>query len=191
MGRLTPIQHITPGTLGAHLNQSTMSVRLFYFKPNLSIHLQRPHHLPSHRRSSSPRRYMAYDRYVPSRSSPRSGPVWSNNYRPDSPPTSGRYHGDTPNLARSPSPWTSSKLTPNPYRRSPSPERHFTSHVPGVDPRDSSTAWLETSKQERQPSSPAPSLSRDRGRRGSILATRMFEPSDSWKQNHSDRRDDT
>lgn len=159
----------------------------------------RPHHLPSHRRSPSPpRRYMTYDRYVPSRSPPRSGPTWSDSYRPDSPsPISGRYHADTPNpyRARSPSPWTTLRLTPKPYlARSQSPE-YFSSYVPDVDPWDSSSAWqqpLETSiVQQRQPSSPTPSASRDKGRRGSILAKRMFEPSDSWKQSHSDRREAT
>jgi hypothetical protein len=158
--------------------------------------MQRSHHQTLHRRSPSPpRRYMTYDRYIPSRSPARSVPVWSDSYRPDSPSlVSGRYRADTPNpyLARSPSPWNASRLTPNPYlARSSSPERYFASRVPDPDPWDSSRRQtLETSKsQERQPPSPTSSASRTRGRGGSILAKRMFEPSDSWKQIHSDRRE--
>jgi hypothetical protein len=196
--RPTPIQPMFPETRGVHPTQSMMSVQLSDFRTNLSINLQRPHHLPAHQRSlSPPRRYMTYDRYVPSRSSPRPGPVWGDNYRPDFPsPISGRHHADTPNpyRAKSPSPWNASSVTPNPYLAQ-SPERYFISHVPGVDPWDSTSAWqqpLETpATQERQPSSPTPSVSHGRGRRSSILANRMFEPSESWKQSHSDRREDT
>jgi hypothetical protein len=194
----TPIRPIFLEIHGVHPTRYTMSVQRFEFKSNLSIHLQRPHHLPSHRlgRSPSPpRRYMTFDRYV----LPRSGPARSDTYRPDSPSSiSVRFHADTPNpyRARSPSPWNASKLTPNPYlASSQSPEGYFTSHVPDIDPRPSSSAWqqqpLGTPTQERRPSSPTPSASRDRPRRGSLLAKRMFEPSDSWKQSHFDRRENT
>ena len=185
--RPTPIRPMFPVPRGVRPTRYTMSVWLSEFKANLSIHLQRPHH-PTHRRSPSPiRRYMTYDRYIPSRSSPRHESTWPDNYRSDA---------DTPNpyRAQSPSPWTTSGLTPNPYRAQ-SPEGYFISHAPGMDPWDSTSAWqqsVETSiTQDRQPSSPTPSASRDRGRRSSILAKRMFEPSNSWKQNHSDRRGDT
>lgn len=190
--RPTPILPIFQVARGVRPTPYTMSVWLSEFNANLSIHLQRPHH-PMPRRSPSPPR--RYDRYIPIRSSPHNEPVWSNNYRPASPsPISGRYRADTPNpyLAQSPSPWTTSGLTPNPYRAQ-TPEGYFISHTSGTNPWDSTSAWqqsLETSTMQKgQPPSPGSSVSRA-GRRGSILAKRMFEPSDLWKQSHADRRED-
>ncbi|KAF8649638.1 hypothetical protein AX16_005726 [Volvariella volvacea WC 439] len=125
---------------------------------------------PRHRSPSPPRRY-AYDSYVPPRSAPAYREDYPNVYRPNV------YRPD-------PSAY---------YSRSPSPDRYSASrHSDANWDRDSQ--WASSSKplpswQDRKPLPPSPTsaLSRDRGRRDSMLATRMFEPADSWRPSHADR----
>jgi hypothetical protein len=78
------------------------------------------------------------------------------------------------------------------YARSPSPDPYEHSRGRDADSWDRS-AWLATDKtsspQDRRlvATSPPASATRDRGRGDTMIATRMFEPSDAWKQTHVDR----
>lgn len=116
------------------------------------------------RRSPSPgpssRRYAPYDSYIP-----RGGP----SYRSD----------DHPNIYR-PNAWRPERYN----SRSPSPDRYDRSR--SMEPRfwDSGSRW-QSSWQDRR-TSPSPPPLREKLRRD-IMAERMFEPSDSWKQSHVDR----
>ncbi|KAJ7037894.1 hypothetical protein C8F04DRAFT_384857 [Mycena alexandri] len=119
--------------------------------------------VPLPRRSQSPgslRRYAPYDDYPGP--GPRSGPAYRDNYRPNA------YRPDS-----------------RPYR-SPSPDRRYNS------PRDRSNSWQASGKAwsdgralTLSPTSSA--ISRDRVRSNPIGSSRLFEPSDAWKQTQGDR----
>ncbi|KAH7907288.1 hypothetical protein BJ138DRAFT_520180 [Hygrophoropsis aurantiaca] len=109
--------------------------------------------------SSSSRRYAPYDSYVPRGGAP-SRVEYENNYRPNT-WRPGRYH------SRSPS--------PDRFERTRPLEPHYGSH------------WRPPSRDEpRPPTSPVPPIAREKGRRD-IMAERMFEPSDAWKQSQPER----
>lgn len=151
------------------------------------------------RRTLSPgpssRRYVPYDDYPPSRAGPPL-PEYANSYRPDSNtyrPESNTYRPDSNNYRPE---INSYRPAPNVYRpgrtylsRSPSPDRYESPHRPEVDAwgravswSAPSAAWTErNSLPSRTPLMPEPQGRRD------IMAERMFEPSDSWKDGHLDR----
>lgn len=135
---------------------------------------QRPLNPPPRRRSPSPgpsRRYNPYDSYIPPRSAPAYRDDYPNVYRPNI------YRPDQSSIY---------------YSRTPSPDRYVPPRSLEIDTWDRST-WQAPIRPpvwpERKPAPPSPtsSVSRDRTRRDSMLATRMFEPSDTWKQTHVDR----
>ncbi|KAF9467873.1 hypothetical protein BDZ94DRAFT_1184936 [Collybia nuda] len=132
---------------------------------------ERPHHPPPRRRSPTPpRRIMSYDRYIP----PRTASV---------------YNEDYPNTYRpAPNSYRPDELSAY-YTRSPSPDRYGPLRIPEADAWDRSIPWVPPVKnptwQERKIAPPSPPTSISRGvRKETILATRMFEPSDAWKQHH-------
>lgn len=144
---------------------------LIFFSFLSSFSKQRSYNPPLRRASPSPpplsRRY---DSYIPPQ--PRPGP----SFRPE----------PYPNVYRP----TNYRPDSSYYSRSPSPERY-----PPTDSRDRLPSWQTPAKssstwqdsRKPMPPSPTSSVSRDRRSRDSMLATRMFEPSDAWKQSHTDR----
>ncbi|KAF5379192.1 hypothetical protein D9615_005908 [Tricholomella constricta] len=121
----------------------------------------RPNYYHGRRRSPSPsRRYVPYDAYYPPENSYR-----PNSYRPDD---------DNAYYSRSPSPDHYSRT----YSRHPETETWERPEPWGSVP----APWEDLTM---GPASPTSSSSK--ARRDSMLATRMFEPSDAWKQNHVDR----
>lgn len=135
---------------------------------------QRPHHVPLRRRSPSPSRHHAtYDSYVPSRPMPIYRDEFPNVYRP----ASNSYRPEQASTY---------------YSQSPSPDRYMPLRMPESDAWDRSGPWQSVKapawpERKLAPPSPTTSVSRNRGRGDPMLATRMFEPSDAWKQTHVDR----
>jgi len=73
------------------------------------------------------------------------------------------------------------------YNRSPTPDRYST-RVEEPDTWDRSTQWnLPAKPSAWQDAPPSPKSAIVRQRSDSILATRIFEPSASWKQTHTER----
>lgn len=135
--------------------------------------IQRAYNPPPRHRSPSPpvsRRY-AYNSYVPPRPAPSHREDYPNVYRPNVyRPDANTYY------SRSPSPGYPPARTSEPDPRDRGVSRQPASKTP-------------TARSERKPLPPSPtsSIPRDRTRRDSMMATRMFEPSDAWKQTHVDR----
>ncbi|RDB29981.1 Uncharacterized protein C22E12.19 [Hypsizygus marmoreus] len=123
--------------------------------PGPSVY-ERPQHFIPRRRTPSPppRRYMPYDSYYPH----------ENNYRPNN------YRPDEESIY---------------YSRSPSPDR-YAAHAPEPDPWDRSIPWQPPARasawQDVSMAPASPTVSQ--GPKDHLLATRMFEPSDTWKQTH-------
>ncbi|KAF9444834.1 hypothetical protein P691DRAFT_304903 [Macrolepiota fuliginosa MF-IS2] len=128
---------------------------------------------PPRRRTPSPgaSRRFSYDSYTPNRVDPlyrneHSNPYRPNIYRPDYPAT-------------------------NFWERSPTPDSYsYTPRSQDSDTRDRANTWhapvkSQSSWQDRKPIPSSPV--RDRPRRDDTMATRIFEPSDSWKRDHNDR----
>ncbi|KAG5351564.1 hypothetical protein C0989_005814 [Termitomyces sp. Mn162] len=110
------------------------------------------------RRPTSPgRRYSSYDGYYQQEDSYR-----PNSYRPED---------DDPY-----------------YSRSPSPD-HYSRYGRPIDTWDRSEPWDSVSAPWDDPVvvSTSPTSSASKAWRDPMIATRMFEPSDSWKQSHVDR----
>ncbi|TFK26596.1 hypothetical protein FA15DRAFT_272337 [Coprinopsis marcescibilis] len=127
----------------------------------------------THRRTPSPTARRGYDSYAPARGSTsfREGPnVYRiNAYRPD-------YNANTV------------------YTRSPSPDRYAgPSRIAESDSWDRQSAWptgynRSTGWQDREPIPPSPIASTVSRGRDDMLATRMFEPQDGWKQHSNIER---
>ncbi|GLB42326.1 putative SANT SWI3, ADA2, N-CoR and TFIIIB'' DNA-binding domains containing protein [Lyophyllum shimeji] len=118
---------------------------------------------PRRRTPSPPRRYIPHDGYYPPENSYR--PAY-NSYRPDE---------DAAYYSRSPS--------PDPYARSYArPPEHDAWERPTSWGGMPATSWNDHTV---GPLSPTSSNSKARG--SGMPATRTFEPSDAWKQNHFDR----
>ncbi|KAG6897243.1 hypothetical protein C0992_003132 [Termitomyces sp. T32_za158] len=110
------------------------------------------------RRSASPgRRYPSYDAYYPQEDRYR-----PNSYRPED---------DDPYFSRSPSP------------------DHYSRYGRPIDTWDRTEPWggIPAPWDEPMVASTSPTSSTSKIWRDPMIATRMFEPSDSWKQSHVDR----
>ncbi|KAF8068897.1 hypothetical protein FPV67DRAFT_1095931 [Lyophyllum atratum] len=116
---------------------------------------------PARRRSPSPsRRYASYEGYYPP----------ENNYRPNS------YRPDEDEAY---------------YSRSPSPD-HFSriyGPPPAPDTWERPTPWagVPPNWDDTVVGPVSPTSSTSKARRDGMHATRLFEPSNAWKQNHVDR----
>src|SRR5262249_40390768 len=77
------------------------------------------------------------------------------------------------------------------YSRSPSPDRYtYLPRLQDTESWDRPTSWHPPIKtppgwQDRKNGPPSPM--RERPRRDDTMATRIFEPSDTWKRDHIDR----
>ncbi|OBZ67717.1 hypothetical protein A0H81_12347 [Grifola frondosa] len=127
---------------------------------------QRPIALPELKRSVSPgpsSGYNYYDRYVPSRSPPVYRDGYTNNFGADL--------------------WRPERAY---YGRSPSPERYRDTPTENWD---GPLAWKDVDQSgwsdRREPRIDSYGQLVDRNQRDT-MATRMFEPSDTWKQSHTE-----
>ncbi|KDR80089.1 hypothetical protein GALMADRAFT_1178549 [Galerina marginata CBS 339.88] len=147
---------------------------------SISTGFDRPPNAPLRRRTPSPgpsRR--PYDSYVPPRSDISYRDSMANVYRPGS----NSYRPDYPAsfYSRSPSPDTYSHHSQS--RISDPDWDRGSSWRPAPLPIEAPNVWPE---RKIVPPSPSPTTS-SRGRSIREESTRLFEPSDSWKQTHIDR----
>lgn len=172
--RLLPLLAMSLGDpLGLHQQVTTLVfLCLSCSQQTLNVQQRPSSSLPARRDSPSPRRYTPYDSYSPhDGSSYRDDYV--NVYRPNA------YRPEYPS---------------NFYSRSPSPVRFNdlprvrTCNLPPWEAPPDPPVWGELRSPKKYiPGgrfNPSPPLA---FRFNEMLATRMFEPSDSWKQNHVDR----
>ncbi|THH21143.1 hypothetical protein EW146_g340 [Bondarzewia mesenterica] len=122
---------------------------------------ERSMHVLDNRRSPSPgpsRVRPTYDRYIPNQSTSAYRDEYPNVYRPD--------------------PWRYERS----YRpRTPSPDHYEPRHADSWAPPNVRASSYNSSYPDRR--HPSPPISRNRGRRD-IMAERMFEPSEAWKESH-------